>query len=122
MAVGPSPPQRMPQTAMTTTSTRRCLRLRGCRGSESDSKYEPREPTSTSLATRVILGSVRVGRGLEERPAATRARGPDQGYRPEARRARSPRLLSYTRGPWHHPRLGGPPDPARGTLAVHRDG
>ena len=27
MAVGPSPPQRMPQTAMTTTSTRRCLRL-----------------------------------------------------------------------------------------------
>ena len=38
MAVGPSQPQTMPQTAMTTMSTSRCLRLRVCRGSESDSK------------------------------------------------------------------------------------
>src|SRR4051794_29614870 len=58
MAVGPSQPQRTPQTAMTVMSTKRCLRLRVCRGSESDSKYEPREPTSTSLATEVILGLV----------------------------------------------------------------
>src|SRR4051812_32126825 len=58
MAVGPSQPQRMPQTAMTAISTRRCLRLRVCRGSLSDSKYEPMEPTSTSLATGGILGSV----------------------------------------------------------------
>src|SRR5512144_1285391 len=58
MAVGPSHPQRMPQTAMTVISTKRCLRLRVCRGSESDSTYEPMELTSTSLATGVILGSV----------------------------------------------------------------
>src|SRR5215204_5375193 len=55
MAVGPSHPQTMPQTAMTAISTRRCLRLRVCRGSLSDSKYEPMEPTSTSLATGASL-------------------------------------------------------------------
>src|SRR3954449_5403241 len=70
MAVGPSHPQRMPQTAMTAISTKRCLRLRVCRGSSSDSKYEPMEPTSTSLATGVILGSVGDG-----------SRAPDQGVR-----------------------------------------
>src|SRR3954462_3201233 len=58
MAVGPSHPQMMPQTAMTAISTRRCLRLRVWRGSLSDSKYEPMEPTSTSLALGGILGSV----------------------------------------------------------------
>src|SRR3954453_2133167 len=58
MAVGPSHPQRMPQTAMTAISTRRCLRLRVCRGSLSDSKYEPMEPTSTSLAMGDMPGSV----------------------------------------------------------------
>ena len=57
------------------------------------------EPTSTSLATGVILGSVGVGRGVQRRPSATRARGPEPRYRPEARRARPPRPLSYTRGP-----------------------
>src|SRR5512143_3041346 len=70
MAVGPSHPQRMPQTAMTVISTKRCLRLRVCRGSESDSKYEPMELTSTSLATGVILGSVDDG-----------FRAPNQGVR-----------------------------------------
>src|SRR5512135_1247195 len=70
MAVGPSHPQRMPQTAMTVISTKRCLRLRVCRGSESDSKYEPRELTSTRLATGVILGSVDDG-----------FRAPNQGVR-----------------------------------------
>src|SRR5919112_1994766 len=70
MAVGPSHPQMTPQTAMTTMSTKRCLRLRVCRGSESDSKYEPREPTSTSLATTVILGSI-----------ADEFRAPNQGVR-----------------------------------------
>ena len=38
MAVGPSEPQTMAQMAMTTMSTRRCLRLRVWRGSERDSK------------------------------------------------------------------------------------
>ena len=38
MAVGPSHPQMMPQTAMTAISTSRCLRFRMCRGSLSDSK------------------------------------------------------------------------------------
>src|SRR5512135_3149713 len=70
MAVGPSHPQRMPQTAMTVISTKRCLRLRVCRGSESASKYELMEPPSTSLATGVILGSV--GDGF---------RAPNQGVR-----------------------------------------
>src|SRR3954447_26335336 len=58
------------------------------------------EPTSTSLATGIILGPVRGGRGVERRPAATRARGSEQRYRPEARHAKPPRPLSYTRGPW----------------------
>ena len=38
MAVGPSQPHTMPQTAITTMSTRRCFRFRVCRGSERDSK------------------------------------------------------------------------------------
>jgi hypothetical protein len=38
IAVGPSHPQTMPHTAITTTSTNRCFRFRMCRGSESDSK------------------------------------------------------------------------------------
>src|SRR3954469_22821016 len=50
MAVGPSQPQTMPQTAITTTSISRCLRLRVCRGSERDSKYEPMDSTFTHLA------------------------------------------------------------------------
>jgi hypothetical protein len=41
MAVGPSLPHKMPHTAITTTSTKRCFRFRVCRGSDSDSKYEP---------------------------------------------------------------------------------
>src|SRR4051794_24825657 len=57
-AVGPSHPQMTPPPAMTPLSTKRGLRLRVCRGSESDSKDEPREPTSTSWATAVILGSI----------------------------------------------------------------
>ena len=40
------------------------LRLRVCRGSSSDSKYEPREPSSTSLAMGSILSSVGVGRRM----------------------------------------------------------
>src|SRR6266446_4646111 len=71
MAVGPSQPQVMAQTAMTAISTRRCLRLRVCRGSSSDSKYEAMEPISTSLAMGGISGSV----GVE-------LRAPNQGVRP----------------------------------------
>jgi hypothetical protein len=37
-AVGPSQPHTMPQTAITTISTRACLRFRVCRGSGSDWK------------------------------------------------------------------------------------
>src|SRR5205823_3456251 len=70
MAVGPSHPQRMPQTAITAISTRRCLRLRVCLGSGSDSKYELIEPTSTILVTRVILGSVGDGSRAEPRREA----------------------------------------------------
>src|SRR5437763_15995749 len=62
MAVGPSHPQMMPQTAMTAIATIKCLRLRVCRGSLSDSKYEPMVPTSTSFALGEALGSV--GGGL----------------------------------------------------------
>ena len=47
MAVGPSQPQTMPQMAMTTMSTKRCLRFRVCRGSERDWKYEPMDSTFT---------------------------------------------------------------------------
>src|ERR1700677_3832544 len=56
MAVGPSLPHNMPHTAITTTSTKRCFRFRVCRGSESDSKYEPIDSTFTHfVAMRHIL-------------------------------------------------------------------
>src|SRR3954453_23927287 len=90
MAVGPSQPQRTPQTEMTVMSTRRCLRLRVCRGSESDSKYEPREPTSTSLATGVILGSV--GDGF---------RAPNQGVRQPDDDSRTQDINSKSAAPDH---------------------
>ena len=99
MAVGPSQPQMMPQTAMTAISTNRCLRLRMCRGSESDSKYDPMEPTSTNLATRGFLGSVGVRCRAELRHAATQAGRPEPRYRTEVRRARLPRPHSYARWP-----------------------
>ncbi len=55
MAVGPSQPHRIAATVRTTTATRRCLRLRVCLGSESDSKEQALEPTSTNLARGEIL-------------------------------------------------------------------
>jgi serine/threonine protein kinase len=56
MAVGPSLPHKMPHTAITTISTRRCFRFLVCRGSESDSKYEPIVSTFTNfVAMRHIL-------------------------------------------------------------------
>src|SRR5579872_6238052 len=56
MAVGPSQLHVMPHTAITIISTNRCLRLRVCRGSESDSKYDPIDSTFTHLvAIRYIL-------------------------------------------------------------------
>jgi hypothetical protein len=73
IAVGPAHPPRMPRTAMPARATKRCLRVRVGRGSESDSKDEPREPTSTSWATAVILESVGDGFGA-----------PNQGVRQPA--------------------------------------
>src|SRR3954453_4201877 len=50
MAVGPSQPQTRAQTAMTTTSISRGLRLRVWRGSHRDWKYEPMDSTFTHLS------------------------------------------------------------------------
>ena len=69
MAVGPSQPHTKPHMAITITSPNRCLRLRVCRGSESDSKYEPIASTFTNLvAMRRILAQ---SGGLAARSSTT---------------------------------------------------
>src|SRR3954470_1812535 len=88
-AVGPSQPHTMPQTAITTTSINRCLRLRVCRGSERDSKYEPMASTFTHLV---------VMRGV----LACRSR-PHQAIRDHATGERRYSLDVSGRGPSRHP-------------------
>src|SRR5947209_1298006 len=58
------------------------------------------EPTSTSLGTGDILGSVGVGRRAKPRRKAIRSPRPRRGYRGEVRRARLLKPHSYARWPW----------------------
>src|SRR5215218_672113 len=107
MAVGPSQPHTMPQTAMTTTSMSRCLRLRVCRGSERGSKYDPMDSTFTNLAA--MRGVLACGPGLTGRSVITPKVTPlAMVYRTASPRA-SPRILPiYARWPWDEiPRLKG---------------
>src|SRR5215475_16018443 len=91
MAVGPSQPHTMPQTASTTTSTKRCFRFRVCRGSESDSKYEPMDSTFTHGV--VMRGIPGVSSGASRSAIASRANtAVATVYQDEAARA-SPRIL-----------------------------
>src|SRR4051812_21260072 len=61
------------------------------------------EPTSTSLGTGDILGSVGVGRRARPRREAIRSPRPRQGYRGEVRRARLLNPHSYACWPWPVP-------------------
>src|SRR5215475_16207711 len=99
MAVGPSQPHTMPQTASTTTSTKRCFRFRVCRGSESDSKYEPMDSTFTHGV--VMRGIPGVSSGASRSAIASRANtAVATVYQDEAARA-SPRIFPiYARWPW----------------------
>src|SRR5271156_2161607 len=69
MAVGPSLPHKMPHTAITTISTKRCFRFRVCRGSESDSKYEPIVSMFTNFVamSHILAGGKRALHAIRDR-------------------------------------------------------
>jgi transposase len=94
-----SAPASVLHTAKTTTSTSWCLRLRICLGSDNDSKYDPMEPTSTSLAMTGILANGRhrpspsqPWLATDRSPFATKISGNSKWRKPR-------RLPSYARWP-----------------------
>src|SRR5882724_9800491 len=101
MAVGPSQLHVMPHTAITIISTKRCLRLRVCRGSESDSKYDPIDSTFTHLvAIRYILAGAGRRRCATVGREIMRALLISEVYHFAGKSASSPRPPIYARWPW----------------------
>src|SRR3990170_2485960 len=101
MAVGPSQPHNIPHTTITITSTKRCLRFRVCRGSESDSKYDPIDSTLTHLVAiqRILPRGGRTRRAILDR-ATMRTPPQDKVYHIATHRASPRRLPIYARWPW----------------------